>query len=278
MTKPPKLDFSLLHEKKPEIAVLMFHGMTGSPFEMKKMAKALYAAGFDVYCDCLPGHGTSEIDIKCVTWKNWYDHAIERVEELSKEYPEIYLAGLCMGAALALGVAAAKVGNVKGVISLSTTLFLDGWTIPPYRVFFPLGLHTIVRYYYTFPEREPYGLKDERIRKKIAALQKGNSVALDNYPLSCTYELLKLSKYVRKRLANVKVPVLIIHSKEDDLTSTRSAKLVYNKISSADKEYIELENSYHLIVLDNDKDLVFNKSKEFIERISGTTERELRCS
>lgn len=253
---------------------MLFHGMTGSPFEMKKMAKALHAAGYDVYCECLPGHGTSEIDIKCVTWKDWYNHAVERVEYLSKEYEEIYLAGLCMGAALALAVAGDKVGNVKGVVSLSTTLFLDGWTIPFYYVFLPIALHSIIRYYYTFPEREPYGLKNEAIRRKISALQKRNSVALDNYPLSCTCELLKLSKYVQQNISKVDVPVLIIHSKEDDLTSVKSAKLVYNGVSSLHKEYIELDNSYHLVVLDNDRDFVFDKSIQFIRQVSSVREAE----
>lgn len=33
------LDFEFIHENKCKRAVLLFHGMTGSPFEMKKMAK-----------------------------------------------------------------------------------------------------------------------------------------------------------------------------------------------------------------------------------------------
>lgn len=267
MTK--SLDFEFKHENNKR-AVLLFHGMTGSPFEMKKYGRALFESGFDVYCFCLPGHGTSPIDIREVKWTDWYNDSVEHYKELNEIYEEVYLAGLCLGAVLALAIATEQ-DDVKGIISLSTTLFLDGWTIPWYNFLMPLGVHTILRYYYSFPEREPYGLKNEVLRKKIAALQKKNTVALDNYPMSCIYELLKLSYWTRKNIQKVKVPVLLMHAKEDDLTSTRSAKFVYKNIKSAQKEYIELENSYHLIVMDNEREYVFKKSIDFFNTLSSVS-------
>ena len=58
------------------------------------------------------------------------------------------------------------------------------------------------------------------------------TVGMDNYPLSYVYELLRLSKIVRKDLSKVTVPILIIHSKYDNLASTKGAHIVYNNISS----------------------------------------------
>ena len=58
-----------------------------------------------------------------------------------------------------------------------------------------------------------------------------------------------------------------MHSKEDDLTSIKSAKFVYNNVSSLDKEIFILENSYHLMLYDNDKDFVFDKSVEFLNNL-----------
>jgi len=270
-----RLDISLTHEHKADVAVILFHGMTGSPFEMKAMAKALFKAGYDVFAECLCGHGTSEITIKEVKWTDWREQALRQTRELAKKYKEVYLAGLCMGAALALcTVISERIENVKGIIAISTTLFFDGWAIPKYKFLMPIGLHTIIRYYYTYPESESYGLKNEHIRKKIIGLQK-KSTAMDNYPLSCTYELLKLAKYVTKNLEKVDLPILIFHSKEDNLTSTKSAEIVYNNISSKQKEYVELENSYHLVVLDNDKEFVFEKSIEFINDLSEVEEMSL---
>lgn len=261
------LDFEFKHESNCERAVLLFHGMTGSPFEMKKMGKALYDADFDVYCYCLPGHGTSPINIKNVKWEDWYSDSTLHYRTLSSKYEEVYLGGLCMGAVLALAIAA-EYREVRGLISLSTTLFLDGWTIPWYNFLMPIGVHTILRYYYSFPEREPYGLKNEVLRKKIAALQKRNTEALDNYPMSCIYELLKLSKYAQKNMFKVQAPVLLMHAKEDDLTSPKSAEFVYKNIGSNIRKYIQLEDSYHLVVMDNERDFVFQTSIDFLNGLS----------
>ena len=118
--------------------------MTGSPYEMKKMGKALYEADFDVFCYCLPGHGTSPINIKTVRWEDWYTESTMHYRNLTKKYDEVYLGGLCMGAVLALAIAS-EYRDVRGILSLSTTLFLDGWTIPWYNFLMPIGVHTILR-------------------------------------------------------------------------------------------------------------------------------------
>lgn len=261
------LDFEFKHENNKR-AVLLFHGMTGSPFEMKKLGRALHEAGYDVFCYCLPGHGTSPISIKTVRWEDWYQESTGHYRDLSKQYDEVFLGGLCMGAVLALAIAS-EYTDVKGVLALSTTLFLDGWTIPWYYFLLPLGLHTILRYYYSFPEREPYGLKNQVLRKKIASLQKKNTVALDNYPMSCIYELLKMSKVTQKNMSKVKSPVLLMHALEDDLTSPKSAEFVYKNISSSIREYVELTDSYHLVVMDNEREIVFEKCVEFMDKLSG---------
>ena len=132
----------------------------------------------------------------------------------------------------------------------------------------PIGLYTILRYYYTFPEREPYGIKNIKVRNTISKLMSKNTVAMDNYPLSSIYELLLLSKKVRRNIKKVQAPILLVHSLEDDLTSTKSAKFVFNNISSFYKEYMELKDSYHLVLYDNEKESVYNKTLEFTDALS----------
>ena len=73
---------------------------------------------------------------------------------------------------------------------------------------------------------------------------------------------------MRKNIRKVFAPVLIIHSLEDDLTSTRSAKYTYKNVSSFYKEYMELSDSYHLVLYDNEKEKVYNKTMEFINALS----------
>lgn len=260
-------DFELIHEEKTNKAILLFHGMTGTPFEMKKYASFLFKNGFDVYCYCLPGHGNHPISIYCVKWSDWIEFSQEKYNTLRNKYDYFFLGGLCLGAVISLNLCEIY-EDISGIVCLSTTLFLDGWTIPKYNFLMPIGLYTILRYYYTFPEREPYGIKNEIFRQKIQKLTSKSNVALDHYPMNGVYELLQLSKYTRKNLYKVTSPVLLIHSKYDDLTSIKSAKLVYGKISSKEKELIILQDSYHLVIYDNERDDVFKLSSDFLNKHS----------
>jgi len=250
--------------------------MTGSPFEMRQYAKYLHRAGYDVYCSCLPGHGGDIGSLKKTKWQEWQNYAINEFDYLKNCYEEVYIAGLCMGALLALSVAE-EGRDVAGLAGLSTTLYLDGWTIPWYKFFFPLAIHTILKFFYDFPESEPYGLKNEIVRKKISSLyhDQSNTDAFDCIPMICVVELLRFSKHIRKNIKKVKVPFIVIHSKEDDLTSIKSAKFVYEHASSEIKEYIELDNSYHLIVIDNDKKFVADKSVEFFNKLSNFNDQTI---
>ena len=274
MESSPDLDFEFIDDNNIQNtnAVLLFHGLTGSTFEMKKYAQHLHANGFDVFAYCLPGHGEDTCNIRCVSYDDWIEFAHEKFLFLKKKYKKVFLGGLCLGAVLALVLAQKHKLEVAGVISLSTTLFLDGWTMPWYNFMMPLGLNTLIRYYYTFPEREPYGIKNIKKRRSIQKIMGKNTIAMDNYPLSCVYELLKLSKLARKNMKEVISPILIIHSKEDDLTSVKSAKFVYNNISSNCKQFFILDNSYHLMLYDNDKDFVFDKSVEFLNTLKQNEE------
>lgn len=262
------LDFELKHEEDKNVrrAVLLFHGMTGSPYEMKKYGQYLYSLGSDVYCNCLPGHGDKVEEIYTVSYKDWLNYAYTKFEELKQNYDEVYLSGLCLGAVLALAVAEKYPDEVSGIVALSTTLFLDGWRLPWYKILIPLGLSTVIRFYYTYPECEPHGIKNERTRSVVKKLLEKSDVGMMDFPMTCIFELLKLSRFVRnkKLMKKIIVPILFIHSEEDDLTSPKSAKVVYGSISSEDKNLIILKDSYHMVLYDNEKDFVFNTVGEFI--------------
>lgn len=271
------LDFILKHDSSDinkKCAVLLFHGLTGSPFELKKYGQFLYNSGYDVFAQCLPGHGENFEEIYTVKYQDWLEFAYKNYEELKKQYDKVFISGLCLGAVLALAVAEKYQGDVDGVISLSTTLYLDGWRLPWYKCFMPFALSTVLRFYYHYPECEPHGVKNLKTRSAIKKILEKGEVGMNDFPMTGFYELLKLSSFVRKRLKNIQSPILLIHSKEDDLTSTKSAQFVYNNISSSDKEYIVLYDSYHMVLYDNEKEFVFNKSYEFIESHLNTACKE----
>ena len=154
--------------------------------------------------------------------------------------------------------------DITGVVALSTTLFLDGFCIPWTISLLPFALKTIIRFYYTFPEDDCFGVKNERTRKSLAKITAKADIGMDNYPLNCVDGLLKLSKNVRQNLSKVSCPVLCIHSKYDNLSST--------------KQYVELNDSYHMVLYDNEKEFVMNTVNEFLSKlVCSTDEKEVAC-
>ena len=274
------IDFELLHDditgNKDKKAVLLFHGMTGSPFEMKKYGEFLFKNGYDVFCYSFPGHGERISEIETVTWEDWCNFAQEKYDSLRLNYNQFFLSGLCLGAAMAMYLAERN-DDITGVVALSTTLFLDGFCIPWTISLLPFALSTITRFYYTFPEDDCFGVKNERTRKSLAKITAKANVSMDNYPLNCVDALLKLSKNVRKNLKNVTCPVLCIHSKYDNLSSPKSAKVVIDGISSETKQYIELNDSYHMVLYDNEKEFVMNTVKDFLSMLTVNNEKEVVC-
>lgn len=274
-----ELNFRLIHEDiKSKGAVLLFHGLTGSPFELKKYGQFLFNQGFDVYADCLPGHGEKFDEIYTVKYTDWLNFAYEQFSFLKQKYEDVFVSGICLGAVLALAIGIKFKNEVSGIIALSTTLFLDGWRLPWYSFLMPLGLTTILRFYYNYPECDPHGIKNLKTRNIIKKLLAKGDVGMNDFPMSAIYELIKLSKYIRNKLKGFNCPILLIHSMEDDLTSVKSANIVYDNISSKDKDLIVLKDSYHMVLYDNEKEFVMQKAIEFITNHKKAEEKEVLCS
>ena len=244
-------------------AILLLHGMTGEPVELHYLGKYLHGIGFDVYIPELPGHCQGTEAIKRTTWQDWLNFSFEEYDKLKKKYDVVYVSGICLGAVLALCISMER-KELEKVACLSTTLFLDGWSIPKLIVLLPLVLYTVIKFFYAWPETSSLGVKNEKAREKVQkAVEKDNAKVLDCFPALTVLQILKISRYTRKRLNKVKSDVLLIHSEKDDIASTKSADIVYKNIRSKMKEYVKLKNSYHLIVLDNEKDFVSKKTGDF---------------
>jgi carboxylesterase len=57
-----------------------------------------------------------------------------------------------------------------------------------------------------------------------------------------------------------------MHGKDDHLVDYQNSKFIYDNVSSSDKELLILQSSYHVITVDYDKNIVFNKIYEFIQK------------
>jgi carboxylesterase len=251
-----------------EEVVILIHGLTGGPFELKHLAKKLNKAGFTVKVPLLAGHGTTLEELKKTHWQDWYNSIKQVVVELAAEGRPIYVGGLCMGAVMALHAAFDLQEKIRGVVAMSTTLRYDGWSIPWYSFLLTLNYYTPARYLYSYPEREPYGIKNERLRRVVVKGMQDNTIAYDQVPGVSIRELYKLANMVKRELPQIKTPTLILHSREDDTASIRNADYIERHIGAAYVRKILLTDCYHMITIDNQKDLVAEEIIAFFKAVT----------
>jgi carboxylesterase len=258
--------------------VLLIHGITGTPSEMRYLGQCLNKAGFSVFCNTLPRHCSSLNDLKKVTWQEIAAACLADLEFLRKDYLRVFVGGLSMGALMAVHLAYQRPVDVAGIIALAPTIFYDGWALHKGKILMELTWHIpFIRNNINIREGSPYGLKDEELRwsverfyKNADAAKFSNKVFLFGspfFPMANLYQHHLFSKRVKKELSSVKTPILIIHAKEDDMTSLRNAQYLYGHIGSPKKSLIVLDDSYHMITIDREKDKVAQEAVRFLNGI-----------
>ncbi len=261
-------------EKRGRAGVLLVHGITGSPTEMKPLAKKLAARGFTVACPQLAGHCSTLKELKQTRWADWYASLEAALDMLSNECDTVFVSGLSMGALLALKLAANHPDRIQGTATLSATFFYDGWNVPrlKQRLLLPLVIYSPLRHFLSYHEPAPYGIKDERLRHLIAAVYEGNSANMpekygySEFPAVTIRETFRLIRSTKRDLARIVTPLLIVHSTEDDMASLENAKFLAGRVSSRHVETFYLDDTYHVLTLDKRKDDVAAQVAEFFLR------------
>ena len=258
-------------EKRGEIGVLLIHGLTGTPAEMRHFGRQLSRKGLTVACPQLAGHCDSVDALKASSWEDWYRSVDKAFEALHRECKQVHVAGLSMGALLGLLLAARKKERLAGVTLLSPTFFYDGWNIPKWRqkLLLPLVIYSPLRHFLSWEEPPPYGIKDERVRAMVASvLENRDSRTADKIghfktPATVIRESKGLIRAAKRCLGQVHRPTLVVHSLEDDMASVRNAHFVTDRIRSERVETFFVDDCYHVLTLDKRKDDIAQRVAAF---------------
>ena len=250
--------------------VLLIHGLTGTPHEMRNIAKFCHQMGLTVAVTQLAGHCGTVEDLVNTHWEDWYASVCQSADQLKKHTDEIFVVGLSMGSLLALKYASEH--QVSGVTCYSPTFKFDGWSIPLWsKVLAPIVLPIVSKLNIfrlnTFDEAEPYGIKNEQLRVRILEAMKSNDsskAGLPGNPWHSLYQMQRLSRNVRKNLNKITAPTLCLHAFNDDIAHRKNSQLIYDQVSG-DKQLIYLYESYHMITIDNDRKQVVEETLKFIQ-------------
>ncbi len=254
--------------KGGEHAVLLLHGLQSSPAELQPIAKRLQQAGYTVHAPHIKGYGFTHGDTpRSVTpWQDWQACALKEFRELKQQYHTVAVGGLCIGATLAMSIAAELADDISALTLLSTTLWYDGWGIPWYRSLRYIGYYSPFRYVYSYREREPFGLKNKQLRKWIAremSHKDSSIVGASKLNLPAIQEAERMISSVKKSMHRITAPAIIIHAEEDEIASPRNVRFVSEHIGSKVVKIVMLHNSYHMITVDNDREQVACETIDF---------------
>jgi carboxylesterase len=234
--------------------VMLIHGLTGAPQEMKSVGRVLHKRGFSLCGPMLAGHGGTEADVLKTDWRDWVDSAATAYESFAREVDEVYVAGICAGGAIGLELCA-EYPEIKGAAVYSMLFEYDGWNMPKITLGAPV-IQAVANLpllrSLSFVQPAPYGFKDERLRSLAEnALESLIPGALDRMPLGCMYQLYRLARHVEKVAPQVETPVLVVHARQDDLADLRNAHRLRAALGGP-SELVVLEDSFHMVHVDNE--------------------------
>lgn len=185
-------------------AVLLIHGFTGTPNEMRELGRELHKNNITSLGVRLAGHSTNQKDLLKIKKDDWYNSAKEGLEELLKLYKEVHVVGYSMGGLLAYKLAY-YYPEVKSIVSIATPAALrDEWLLK-------LTIPVVSKF-------KKYTVKHKKCEGVIH---------YESYPLNGVKELFKLEKEVKKLLPDITQPSLILQGKKDSAISKKSSDYFY---------------------------------------------------
>ncbi len=249
----------------PAPTLVLIHDLLGSPLEFGLLSQILQVR--DVRFDFLevPGYtranGSPRLDHRA-----WLAAAGAALDARRGDGEAIVLGGFGTGAALAVALAAApRRQRVDGLALLSPTFDRDGWqrrsALRHRRLAYALGVDRFL----SVVEREPYGVRNVKVRKWVAReLADGlpSAVIRQKLPLRAFREAERVEAAAAAAFAALDVRTLVLHAIDDEVASF--AGMQRRTDGRRNVRLIALEHSHHRITIDNDRQRVAHELADFV--------------
>jgi carboxylesterase len=256
MPQPPHLSPEAYSAEGGSVGALLIHGFTGSAAETSPMGRYLAARGLAVRCPLLPGHGTSSVDLTRIRWREWADEVEAALQDLQAASEQVFVAGLSLGSLLTLWLGS-RHPEIAGLIAMAPAVRLQSRALP-----LALGLRHVLRY-------NPMGamsdddLGDPEARQRVWCY--------DETPMWGAGELYLLQRQVLRTLPAIRQPILIFQGRRDAHLDPQAAQILYDRIGSEDRTLVWLQNSGHNILVDGERESVWEQSHRWIAARAGAS-------
>lgn len=233
-------------------AVILIHGWTSTPYELRRLGKFLNEHGYTASGIMLRGHGTVPADLENIGWGDWLADVESEYVRLKSRYEKVYIAGTSIGANLAL-LLAKKERDIAGLVVMAT----------PYQ----MKMEKIVLVFAKLLLK----LK-KRYRRKLYPPTFGLAttitrlISYQQYPVKSVMEAFKIVSEARKHLERVTQPILVMQSTHDHIVAKNSLEKIYSQVGSTVKKKKYIRKAYHTFISDIKNEHVFTDILEFLNQ------------
>lgn len=250
----PTAEPFLLMGESSKPACLLIHGFTSSPKEMRWMGEFLNGHGYTCLGIRLTGHATQPEDMIRSNYTDWTASVEDGYNLLRCLSDRVILVGLSMGGVLALLMSTRL--DVIGTVAMSAP-----YKLPEDRRLRHIDLIARTVPYMSKGDGPPgAGWFDRETWK--------GHVSYPQNPVRSIGQLNRLLGEMRALLPELRVPVLLIHSQDDDYVLPGNMELIFaDLINASDKTKLYITGSGHVITEDAARQQVFQYALDFIERI-----------
>jgi carboxylesterase len=227
------------------VGILLVHGFTATTAEVRPLACKLHQHGYTVAAPLLPGHGTRPDDLNQVRWQDWASAAQNEYQRLTAFCEQVFVGGESSGALLSLYMASQH-PKIAGILAYAPALKLT----------------------YTWLQRIQLRLA----APFIASVRKSNWTPHPLWqgygvlPLKGGLEFFKLQRETLGRLPNIRQPILIVLGRLDKTVHPGVSILVAGSTGSSATEIHWMEETGHLVILDQEREQVAEITLAFIDR------------
>ena len=231
--------FLFLPEERRELGVVLVHGFTASPAEVRSFGEKLQSLGYPVVGVRLKGHGTSPWDLRERSWEDWLEPVQEGYRVLSAFARRMCLVGFSTGGGLSLLLAADRPERLAGVAAISVPLKFRDRSM----IFVPLvyGANRLVRWVSS----------SEGIMPFLPSDPEHPHINYRNKPIRGLYELRRMLDELEERLPDVQCPVILLQGTEDPTVDPKSAELIHEKLGASEKKLVMVSATKHGILYED---------------------------
>ncbi len=120
--RKPGLPFLLTHGHPTRYCVLLFHGLSDSPYFMRDIAESLFQQGYNVVAPLISGNGTKLSDLEKISLSDWRMDETLGMRIASGLGEKVIAGGLSAGGALSVDTARRFPEKVEGLLLFSPAL------------------------------------------------------------------------------------------------------------------------------------------------------------